>query len=332
MKLFNNKGYVKGYLRATSHDFGSKEFHFESHKIGDVYEKAERLNYEVVEDYEIGYDYPAHITNAIISINTSDLSDNSIAFLIESLASLFVTHLVILATDLTDLQQVKKLLAALELIDLESITFCFNYAEEYHSDEFAEPFINASFVFKTLVFNSPFDKNYEDKFFFFQRSFDITMYKKNTEFHTNLTLFSESQLYHTYFHKKLFIDSNGDIKNAPEANEVYGNIKKIKHSEDIKNIISTSSFQRYWKAHKDITDVCKDCEFRHMCVDNRVPIARSKNEWFHIVECNYNPYIAKWKGEKGYRSLEECGVLSNEEGFQIDDKKIARINTEFVSE
>ena len=83
---------------------------------------------------------------------------------------------------------------------------------------------------------------------------------------------------------------------------------------------------------KDETDVCKDCEFRHMCVDNRLPYERSPNEWYHKIECNYNPYIAKWEGEEGYRTLAECGVISNEEGFSIDHEKIAEINEELWGE
>ena len=63
-----------------------------------------------------------------------------------------------------------------------------------------------------------------------------------------------------------------------------------------------------------------------MCVDNRLPYKRKENEWFHKIECKYNPYIAKWEGEEGYQTLEECGVLSNEKGFSIDHEKIAKIN------
>jgi hypothetical protein len=66
-----------------------------------------------------------------------------------------------------------------------------------------------------------------------------------------------------------------------------------------------------------------------MCVDNRLPHQRqSDSKWYHKTECNYNPYIAKWKGEEGYRTLAECGVTSNEQGFSIDHERIAKINDE----
>lgn len=54
-----------------------------------------------------------------------------------------------------------------------------------------------------------------------------------------------------------------------------------------------------------------------MCVDNRVPVKRKENEWYMETECNYNPYIAKWKGEKGYMTLLECDIQSNKKEFKI---------------
>lgn len=72
-----------------------------------------------------------------------------------------------------------------------------------------------------------------------------------------------------------------------------------------------------------------DCEFQNICTDNRLPKRRSGNgSWYNIYECNYNPYIAKWKGEEGYRTLAECGVNSDENGFSKNHERIAKINEE----
>ena len=64
----------------------------------------------------------------------------------------------------------------------------------------------------------------------------------------------------------------------------------------------------------------------------RVPYQRPDREWYHKIECNYNPYIAKWKGEDGYRTLSDCGVISNENEFSIDHERIAKINEELWEE
>jgi hypothetical protein len=69
-----------------------------------------------------------------------------------------------------------------------------------------------------------------------------------------------------------------------------------------------------------------------MCSDHRAPIRLDSDNWYHTTECSYNPYICKWKGEEGYRTLAECGVVSNAEGFIIDHERIATINAELWGE
>jgi hypothetical protein len=36
------------------------------------------------------------------------------------------------------------------------------------------------------------------------------------------------------------------------------------------------------------------------------------------TECNYNPYLAKWRGEPGYAPLAESGVTVDPNGLTID--------------
>lgn len=117
------------------------------------------------------------------------------------------------------------------------------------------------------------------------------------------------------------------MKNAPGCQNSFGNINSLT-SVEIIEIVDSADFQKYWRIHKGLIDVCKHCEYRHMCVDNRVPVKRNEKQWYMTTECNYNPYIAKWKGEEGYRTLAECGVQSNEHGFRINRKKINQINKE----
>jgi SPASM domain peptide maturase of grasp-with-spasm system len=144
----------------------------------------------------------------------------------------------------------------------------------------------------------------------------------------SLDFFVESQKHHTYFNRKLFIGKNGEIKNTPESEYVYENINSLKKPEELNEIIFSSEYQEHWYVHKEIVDICKDCEFRHMCTDNRLPFKRTENEWYHKTECDYNPYINKWKGEKGYVSLADCGVFSSEKSYSKDEKKISSINKE----
>jgi SPASM domain peptide maturase of grasp-with-spasm system len=142
-------------------------------------------------------------------------------------------------------------------------------------------------------------------------------------FRVNIKMFSESQKHHTYFNRKLYIGSEGEIKNTPESLEEFGRVQNIK---ELKKIITKPEFQKYWLIDKEQCDVCKNCEFRHICIDNRLPYQRKDGSWYHKEECNYNPYICKWKEENGYLTLKECGVITNEYNYSRDDEKIAAMN------
>lgn len=162
-------------------------------------------------------------------------------------------------------------------------------------------------------------------------SFEMQMNTSNSSysyFSSNLLLYLESQKHNTFFNRKLFINANGEIKNTPLSATNFGNINKFKKSSEIAEIIASPSFQVYWYIHKGLIDICKVCEFRYMCVDNRIPKKRNDKEWFMESECSYNPYIAKWKYEDGYRSLGECGIISNEQGLTINRKKLNTVNKE----
>ncbi|MFC5044265.1 hypothetical protein ACFSTE_12785 [Aquimarina hainanensis] len=137
-------------------------------------------------------------------------------------------------------------------------------------------------------------------------------------------LVSESKEYHTYFNRKLYISSSCQVKNAPESTEEFADIRLI-DCKELKTIVQSIAFQKYWRVTKDNCDVCSDCEFRNICVDRRIPKQREER-WYHEKECNYNPYINKWKGETGYVSLQTTGIISSAKTFRIDSDNVAYLN------
>src|SRR5699024_2396040 len=105
----------------------------------------------------------------------------------------------------------------------------------------------------------------------------------------------------------------------------FGNINKLLKN-DFLEIINSKQFRYLWNKKKENTLVCKECEFRFMCVDPREPRMNEKGEWFHENECTYNPYISKWGNEDGFKSLAECGVKITRKGvFSIDTEKANKI-------
>ncbi|CAN5918018.1 hypothetical protein BH11BAC7_BH11BAC7_15790 [soil metagenome] len=109
----------------------------------------------------------------------------------------------------------------------------------------------------------------------------------------NAELFLEAKQFHTYYYKKVSIDNKGLLKNCTSHLRDFGKFSNV----DFLTIISSQEFQAVWFAKKDETEICKDCEFRYMCIDSREIFPRSADLWFHKEQCNYNPYNGRWSNE-----------------------------------
>lgn len=144
----------------------------------------------------------------------------------------------------------------------------------------------------------------------------------------NTAFFFEARKFHTYFNRRLYIDHSGNILNSFESEEVISNISNIGSGADLVNLLLEEKSQQYWNASKDLTDICNVCEFRYMCYENRIPLQRKNGSFYHKQECDYNPYICKWKNEAGYKTLAQCGIVSNESGLSVNHQKIEEIYAE----
>jgi len=145
------------------------------------------------------------------------------------------------------------------------------------------------------------------------------------KFICNINSFIESNNHNLYFNKKIRISSSGEIFNGVETNMIHGKMDKLS-KEEVLNLVKLSKVTDLWNMNKDRIDVCKDCEFRYMCLDNRIPNKRIDGSLYYKSECSYNPYIAKWKNEDDFKNLFECGVVCNEKEFSIDFKRINFLN------
>jgi hypothetical protein len=148
------------------------------------------------------------------------------------------------------------------------------------------------------------------------------------QFVNNLSFFLEARKYYPVTYKRIFVE-NGKAYRDPWF-KTNCSLEKF----DRKQIVEALEQGGHMDfANKENTFICSHCEYKNMCYDLREPFYNSViNKWYHKQECNYNPYIAKWKGEDGYRTLQECGVISNENGFSIDHEMIAKINLELWGE
>jgi|AntAceMinimDraft_17_1070374.scaffolds.fasta_scaffold00282_12 SPASM domain peptide maturase of grasp-with-spasm system len=350
MFLYPNKISVNGFCRSVISDLISGNINFipndlynlinNNHKeqiIDDIPDEyAEFLiknkitynsNKSLFSELSKEWNSPNLITNTIIHLNESNIQN------ISKYADIFDDILcknlqLQVESNITDIQ-LKKFLRKFNESYLSYIEIVFYKRKtKLNKDILIEFCENNSRIFRFVIENSSDSVEFLDS----KKSISVTYNKfKPTFIHVqnpNISIYTESQKHHTYFNRKLYIGEKGEIKNAPECKEEFGFIQDIKDSEELKTIITKPKFQKYWFVHKELCDVCKDCEFRYMCVDSRLPYQRKNGSWHHKQECNYNPYISKWQGEEGYKTLKECGVVCNEKGYTIDEKKIAKINEE----
>ncbi|MET3026039.1 grasp-with-spasm system SPASM domain peptide maturase [Flavobacterium sp. UW10123] len=108
----------------------------------------------------------------------------------------------------------------------------------------------------------------------------------------DVNLYHEALKHNLMFNRTLYIDSSGNIKLHGEDLKIYGNIQK----QEITEIIEHVDFKLFWSIGKDQTQVCKNCEFRYICPDNRIPYKESPQEFEYKfkTKCNYDPYQGKW--------------------------------------
>jgi SPASM domain peptide maturase of grasp-with-spasm system len=114
---------------------------------------------------------------------------------------------------------------------------------------------------------------------------DSAFFVKNFDSYT-LSLNHNSCLY-----KKISIDKEGNIKNCPSMAESFGNIKDT----TLEEALSHTNFKKYWNITKDQIDVCKDCEFRHICTDCRAYTENPEDQYSKPLKCGYNPYTNAWE-------------------------------------
>lgn len=137
-------------------------------------------------------------------------------------------------------------------------------------------------------------------------------------FMTDIGSITKSQKYNTCLFKKIAIDHDGKIKNCPSMSQNFGNIKDTRLEE----AVAHHDYKKYWNITKDKIEVCKDCEYRHICTDCRAYLKQAQNMYSQPEKCTYNPYIAKWKGDQGYMPVEECGSYNAEGKFILNKKKV----------
>jgi SPASM domain peptide maturase of grasp-with-spasm system len=372
LKIFSDCIPVKGYKRGCIYDLNRRSFLYVPNSLIDfLYENEGKSRQVILNSYsnndlstineyfiffenndiifwikkelfsnfpkvDLHWDYPSIISNAIIDIHSID--EYNIPKTLLKLQKLGCNHIQIRSYMPLRMEQFTSMLESFSDSSFLSIEIITKFTSKNSLNEI-KLFLRNEKRIKALIFHSS-KKNViiNERELNSMGNLVFTKQIINTpnDCHNNsvdymnvmMEHYTEAQSFHTYFNRKVAIDSDGNIKNCTSQIISFGNVDK----HDLETIVSKKEFQKLWFVNKDQTMICKDCEYRYMCTDSRVPVKVGPKLWKHNQECNYNPYIAKWKGEEGYLSLSECGVTVNEIEIKIENEKLEAINFEIWGE
>ena len=283
---------------------------------------------ELFPKLNLDWNYPSTITNAVFDIKDNDLDWHNI---LTGLKELQCYHIQIRYFSPVSIEKIKEICNIMFSSLVFSIDIILPYNLIYKNKEWIELMENYPKISKIIFYNSNSDEvvHIDNKGF---SAIYCIRTNCNSDLHCgiihpgyfsiNIPTFTESQMYNTCLNRKIGIDVDGNIKNCPSCNQTFGNINEISLLEAIQK----QGFKQYWNITKDQIDVCKDCEFRHICIDCRAFIKDPENKYSQPLKCNFNPYISKWSNEHGYVPIEECGTYSKEDGFIPEKNKISTLN------
>ena len=282
-------------------------------------DKEEHVFQPISEDF----DSPGIVDNCVIELNDQFTRMNRIS---EIIFKLGCEKIAAFAENQLDEQHLKEILSLLLKRSIKYIELYLPY-NSWITEESMIHFIRRyPQLVHVFVFNAPNDmKSSEASKMVTNLQFTTkTISYASTEsffqpvFVNNLPFYLESIRFNPYFHKKLFFGMDDQVRIAFNT-ESIANINEP-NLDVLKEQIMASMNHEISRLSKDHVMVCSDCEFRRMCMDNRIPKKYENSMWwFYESECVYNPYVGAFKDQEQYQTLEDSGVSISPTGVQFKE-------------
>lgn len=213
----------------------------------------------------------------------------------QEISSIGCTELVLISKEKST-KNLETILLMLEKSKIQTVTYLIDHKDASldRLNELSSEFLRLREI---IVFNTPGELDFETigNVDFANESLDSLLSRKISGINDlvpNLDAFIESQEHNLFYNRRVYIDNENNVKHSNEEVKVFGNIGKQK----LTDIVSSTTFTELWNISKNQIQGCKDCELRYICPDNRIPVMRvDKAEYYHVSECNYNPYTNQWK-------------------------------------
>lgn len=238
-----------------------------------------------------------NIENAIIDIDEN--SDFDVLQLIEDLIGLDCKYLQVRYFKKVIKEEFLSVLKQVDETELVNIEFVFPFNEFFLDIDLEKIFLLHQRLGTVIVYNSPVT---ETKYFH-AGVFKICYTTENIDSHlhcgvihpswfiSSMALYVDAKTSNSCLHKKISIDSAGNIKNCPGMMESFGNVKDTR----LATALNKKGFKKHWHTTKDRVNICKDCEFRYVCTDCRAYLQQPEDHLSKPLKCGYDPYTNTWE-------------------------------------
>jgi SPASM domain peptide maturase of grasp-with-spasm system len=246
---------------------------------------------------DFSWDYPSHITNAIIDLS-EDINGNIYGYenFINGISYLNCHSLVIRVFNIISENSIIKLLKITQDSRIKSIEL-FLPSIIFNEVGLENIIIDNKKIVKVVLFGAKDNSTSEVR--------NVSVFKlkgklisenscgiiNRSYFNSTIEHFTEALNFNTCLNRKISVDSKGLIKNCPASMENYGSIFD---EFSLINILEGTNIKETWNISKDQIEVCKDCEFRYICMDCRTFIENNDNILSKPLKCGYNPYTSIW--------------------------------------
>lgn len=244
------------------------------------------------------YEIPSKISNAVIEISSNNI--DYFEYILSQISNFNCNALQLVCYDFISIDSLKIILKKSNKFEFNSISLVLKYSDDLLSCIEEIDFLNYSVT--NILIHSCSDRISLDK----KTSFYIEFTNKKITsinccgavkmkyFNINQSKVLESLNHNSCLNRKLSIDKDGYICNCPAMSQRFGNIKDT----SLEEALNHPDFKKYWNVTKDMIQVCKDCEFRHICTDCRAYTERTHFEGdidlSQPLKCGYNPYTNEW--------------------------------------
>lgn len=292
------------YRGLTLHGINSKYNHEHNEQIEEYFNFLELNEYLFYTDTPIlfpkmnmQWDTPSRIYTSTLCVQKA--TPYSIENTLSELSTLGCRHILFVIDEVWDISTFENLINIAKSNLIFSIEINAQYHSSTHLSDWLTFVVSNPQIFAINFYNAPFTQSFKENenakmgniHFYSQEMLVKTISPHPNHFTVNMLHFTEAQICNTFYNRKVCIDKNGFIKNELHADKNFVNIKE--HS--ITSVIEDDEFQKIWLSNKDNTLICKDCEYRYMCTDGRLPFFDEQESVYKMnTLCNYNPYDSTW--------------------------------------